>query len=199
MHKVHSTKFKAWRAKVAELGEQRCKERLKRRVAELEAKVKELDSQLQEQHQESRKMQKALSRVYRNCEAERRGRALCRPNDCEGCASAQGLALRWLSPSGPSIAEQESNDEVHPIHIGDDGVRFCRKCRGVKSESSDLPCRRYGTRGHAPSWRGVLEPLKCTVLGAQPRVEQLFPTHNVFLPIPSAGSAFKAISSARAP
>jgi hypothetical protein len=199
MHQLQSTEFQAWRAKVAELGEQRCKQRLKRRVAELEAKVKELDSQLQEQHQESRKMRKAISRVFRNCEAERRGRALCRKNDCEGCALAEGIARRCLSPSGPSSTDQQLYHEVHAIHVGDDGVRFCRKCRGVKSQSSDLPCPRYDTRGHAPSWSGVLELLNCTVLGAQPRVEELFPTHNVFLPIPSAASAFKAISSARAP
>jgi hypothetical protein len=199
MDKLESTEYEAWRAKAAELGETRCKERLKRRVAELEEKVKELDAQLEKQQKESRKMQKALGKVYRNCQGERRGRALCRQNDCKGCALAQGIARRCLSPCGPCSKDQELNHDVHAIHVGDDGVKFCTKCRGVVSQSSDLPCRRHGTHGHAPIWSGVLEPLTCTVLGAQSRVEELFPTHNVFLPIPSAASAFKAISSARAP
>ena len=192
MDKLESTEYEASRAKAAELGETHCKERLKRRVAELEEKVKELDAQLKEQHKEKCKMLKALGKVYRNCKGERAYRAVCRQNDCEGCALAEGIARRCLSPSGPSSTDHQVNHEVHAIHVGDDGVKFCTKCRGLVSQSSD-------SSEHAPIWSGVLEPLTCTVLGAQSRVEELFPTHNDFLPIPSAASAFKAISSARAP
>jgi hypothetical protein len=148
MDKLESTEYEAWRAKVAELGERRYKERLKRRVEELEAKVKELDALLVEQ-QERRQMHRSLAKVYRNCKGERAYRAVCRQNDFEGCVFAEGIARRCLSPSGPSSSEQQFYHEVHAIRVDDHSVRFCRTCRGVVLQSTDLPCPRYGTHlGH---------------------------------------------------
>ena len=87
--------------------------------------------------------QRTLCEVYRNCEHEQRARAERGLPGCEACCASGSIGRRCMSPGteGASSDDMQRDDNVHAIEVGEEGIIFCKRCRGM-----DIDAR------HPPKW-----------------------------------------------
>jgi hypothetical protein len=84
-----------------------------------------------------------LREVYHNSGREQLARAERNLPGCERCCANVGISRRCMSPGieGAPSDDMQRCDDVHAIEIGEEGIIFCKRCRGM-----DINVR------HQPNW-----------------------------------------------
>ncbi len=71
--------------------------------------------------------------MYRASKRELLARAERKFPGCEACCALVSIGRRCMSPGceGPTLQEKLFERLVHPREIGEEGIEYCKKCRGM--------------------------------------------------------------------
>ena len=84
---------------------------------------------------------RTIRTVYRNCEREQRARAERGLPGCEACCASGSIGRRCMSPGtdGALSDDMQRDDHVHAIEVGEEGIIFCKRCRGMDINAPHPP------------------------------------------------------------